>query len=326
MSDDSEYTSVSLSSLSEGLPDLPARPRAPPNIWSPVRLFREAKLEDELASIQWAVGRGILRSAPVCRLCRKPAYLRKPPGRSAFWYDGKCRKALGSPFEGTVFARSRLPFARALMLGLSFAQGAGYAEARRTCVFEGGESGPTDRTIALWYRRYRRLIGRAANPSRKLGGPGRIVQVDEAMIHGRRKYGVGRCNTQVWVLCAVDDRGLIQVAIVRNRTRAAIYPLLSAWIERGSSVHTDGAKVYLGLSRLGFIHSWVNHKKRFVAEDGTHTQRIEAQWRSLRRKFSRGGIRARGVSGHLREWIWRRACRRGDFDPFEQLLQILRLE
>jgi len=210
------------------------------------------------------------------------------------------------------------------MLGLSWAHGAGYEEARCACVFDKDDTPLSNSTIARWYKRYRGLVGRASDPQSQVGGPGRVVQVDEALIHGRRKYGRGRINTQVWVLGVVADDGQMRLAVVRDRKRPTLFGLSRKWIAAGSEIHTDGWRAYRGLGLLGFTHKVVNHRKEFVASDGTHTQRIEAQWRSVRRRFSRGGIRARGVSGHLREWLWRRACRRGGVDPFEQLLQSLR--
>ena len=299
------------------------RPRAPTEMWGPVRLFREANLGDARECIQWGVDRGILAGPPVHK-CRVPAYLRMPEGRSAFWYDGKCRRQAGSPFAGTVWEGARLPFARALMLGLCYAQGAGYDEARRACVFGEGDTPLTNSTIARWYRKYRRAISGAARAPGPVGGPGHIVQVDEALIHGRRKYGRGRCNTQVWVLGVVDDEGHMRLGVVRNRSRPELFRFLRRWIRPGSEIHTDGWRAYRGLERLGFTHRVVNHREAFVAPDGAHTQRIESLWRSIRRKFSRGGIRARDVSVHLREWLWRRACRQRGEDPFGSLLRLLR--
>jgi transposase-like protein len=246
--------------------------------------------------------------------------------RPPIWWDSRCRESRGSAFAGTIFARPRLGFARALMLGLAFAEGAGYDEARRYCTFSGGDAPLPNHTIARWYRRYRRVVAGASRASVQVGGPGRIVQVDEALIHGRRKYGVGRVNTQVWVLGVIDDEGRMRLGVVRDRGRCTLLRHLRRWIRPGSEVHTDGWRAYRGLERLGFTHRVVNHRERFVALDETHTQRIEAQWRSVRRVFSRGGIRALGVPARLREWLWRRACYLRGVDPFEALLQALRLD
>ena len=62
-----------------------------------------------------------------------------------------------------------------------------------------------------------------------------------------------------------------------------------------------------------------------MAEDGTHTQKIESQWRALRRKLSLGGIRRDDVGEHLVEYIWRRDCKKRDVDPFESLVDMLKI-
>ncbi|CAH2095712.1 unnamed protein product [Euphydryas editha] len=44
-----------------------------------------------------------------------------------------------------------------------------------------------------------------------------------------------------------------------------------------------------GLENYGYIHKTVNHsdpENPFVAPDGTHTQRIESQWRLVKRFFA----------------------------------------
>ena len=56
------------------------------------------------------------------------------------------------------------------------------------------------------------------------------------------------------------------------------------------------------MDSLGYVHSTVCHRREFVAADGTHTQRIESQWRSMRRRFSPGGLRREEVAEHLVEW------------------------
>ena len=74
-------------------------------------------------------------------------------------------------------------------------------------------------------------------------------------------------------------------------------------VAAGSEVHTDGWLAYKGLGALGYHHWVVNHRVEFVAADGTHTQRIESQWRALRRRFSSGGLRHEDIGAHLVEYL-----------------------
>ena len=68
------------------------------------------------------------------------------------------------------------------------------------------------------------------------------------------------------------------------------------------------------------------NKVEFVAADGTHTQRIEAQWRALHRKFHPGVLRHDDIRDHLIEYMWRRKCRQEGVDPFADLVRIQRTQ
>ena len=74
------------------------------------------------------------------------------------------------------------------------------------------------------------------------------------------------------------------------------------------------------------MHETVNHSVEFVTSDGVHTQRIESQWRALRRKFTRGGIRHEDIPTYLAEYTWRRDCKLKEESPFENLLKIIKLK
>ena len=89
-----------------------------------------------------------------------PVLMRRA-GRPPIWWDARCRVQVGSPFAGSPFAQQRVGFARAIMLGLAFAEGAGYDEARRLCTFSGGDVPLPNQTIARWYSLYRRVVARA---------------------------------------------------------------------------------------------------------------------------------------------------------------------
>lgn len=65
-------------------------------------------------------------------------------------------------------------------------------------------------------------------------------------------------------------------------------PIISRHIEPGTIIRTDMWKAYENLEELGFQHKIVNHSDKqnpFVAEDGTHTNRIESSWRPAKDYF-----------------------------------------
>ncbi|KAJ2945165.1 hypothetical protein O0L34_g9228 [Tuta absoluta] len=75
-----------------------------------------------------------------------------------------------------------------------------------------------------------------------------------------------------------------------DRSAEALVPLIKKHVQEGSIIHTDYWRAYLSLPEHGYVHKRVNHKdleNSFVAPDGTHTQRIESQWRGLKKLFRR---------------------------------------
>ncbi len=126
--------------------------------------------------------------------------------------------------------------------------------------------------------------------ARLLGGPNRIVEIDESLFF-RAKYhrGQGLNRPQQWVFGMVE-RGTNNVVVipVPRRDAATLLPLIFQWIRPGSRVISDGWAAYGGLAAVqqqwGLNHQWVNHRINFVdPNDPTlHTQTIEATWSSLK--------------------------------------------
>jgi len=295
-------------------------------MWSQARLMVEAHLNDELRCAQWCAEHGLIPHHSECRRHRRARQLRHHAGTHGVrWYCGRCDNGIQA-LTGTVFEAAHLPLGKAVMLAHCYAWGLSYDQAKLACLFSADDSVLSDRTIASWYERLRdRVIDYAADPivgDCKIGGPGIIVQIDEALI-GRRKYNRGRVIPGTWVIGMIDGAGELRLEVAPDRSAASLEAIISRNVEVGSEVHTDCWRGYNGLVRLGYDHKTVNHSVEFVSDEGAHTQRIESQWRNLRRRFSRGGIRHDDIGEHLIEHVWRRQCRRLSRDPFEDLLRIL---
>ena len=149
-----------------------------------------------------------------------------------------------------------------------------------------------------------------------IGGPGRVVQVDEALI-GRRKYHRGRAIEGTWVFGMVDDQGAVRMEVSEKRDKDTLQGSIPRNVLPGSIIHSDCWRAYHGLDALGYQHSTVNHSVEFVAQDGTHTQKIESQWHALRRMFSPGGRKHEDIADYLVKFLWRQKCRRDGLDPVD---------
>ena len=104
-----------------------------------------------------------------------------------------------------------------------------------------------------------------SNPS-PLGGPGVVVEMDEAKF-GKRKYNKGAYREGQWVLGAVDrSNGNCFLLPCPNNSRGAptLLPLIKRWILPGSVVYTDEWGAYNSLTTAGYTHHTVNHSIQFV--------------------------------------------------------------
>lgn len=186
----------------------------------------------------------------------------------------------------------------------------------------------SDETIAHWFAIFRDRIVDAAEHMQlqgpRIGGPGPVVQIDEALI-GRRKYNRGRVVEGTWVVGMIAQDGQLRLERCpgNRRTAPVLHGIISRHVAPGSELHTDGWRAYQGLENLGYTHRAVNHSVEFVAEDGTHTQRIESQWRALSRRFTPGGRRHEAMASDLIEYLWRRDCHRHEVDPFASFLVLV---
>ena len=295
--------------------------------FSQARLVVEAKLTNEIECVEWCVGRGLIHGKSECRCRRKVRLVRHSGVHGMRWYCGKCNR-YESALAGSVFESLHMSIGRALMLIYCFAWGHTYEQVKLACLMAEEDSVIGDATIAGWYDVLRdRLVdyAAAAHADRKIGGAGSVVQVDEALI-GRRKYNRGRVIPGTWVVGLIDSAGELRLAVTPNRSKESLQSIILKHVEPESEIHTDSWRGYLGLERLEYQHKMVNHSVEFVAPDGSHTQTIESQWRNLRRKFSRGGIRHETIPEHLIEHVWRRELRRKNQDPFLALLELLKCE
>lgn len=306
-----------------------------PGEWSQIRLYLEAKLHDEQECIAWCIQVGILPSTKLCRFgesCRRrPREMVRsfrPSRNYHFWRCSFCRAEVPLA-EGTIFKGSHLEMRMNLLMAYCFAHQMGYEETRRSFVWSAEASSPAEGTVSEWFSSFREVIVAHTEQLQmnggRIGGQDIVVQVDEALI-GRRKYNRGRVVQGTWVIGMIDESGEIRLEICARRDANTLGDIVSRHVQPGSIVHTDCWRGYQQLTDRGFVHHQVNHSQEFVAPDGTHTQRIEAQWRAIRRRFSQGGIRHEDIADYLVEYAWRRKCRRENMDPFVSLIIALKLE
>lgn len=144
----------------------------------------------------------------------------------------------------------------------------------------------------------------------KIGGPGKIVEIDEAKF-GKRKYNRGIRVEGVWVLGGVErnSSGPTEKAffcVVEDRSAKTLLPLIFKNVLPGTKIFTDEWRGYSRLDNfLDYEHITINHSESFVnSEDSTiHTNTIEGRWTHVRRAVP--NTRRGFYAGYFFEHIYR---------------------
>ena len=117
----------------------------------------------------------------------------------------------------------------------------------------------------------------------KLGGPGKIVEIDESKI-GKRKYHRGQVVEGQWVFGRIEVHSRkCFIVTVEDRTEATLIAHIQDWIEPGTTIIvSDCWKGCINLAKYGYEHKTVNHSVELSDEDGYYANKTEGQWRQLR--------------------------------------------
>jgi transposase-like protein len=137
-----------------------------------------------------------------------------------------------------------------------------------------------------------------------LGGPGEIVEIDEAMIGGKAKgKGGGRyAGNKTAVLGMLEKGGELITRIVPNVREANLVPVIHQHVLRGSHIHTDALLSYQNLGKQGYRHSKVRHQVgEYVGSDGQTVNRIEGFCAMLKRGIN--GTHIHVSAKHLPKYL-----------------------
>lgn len=220
-------------------------------------------------------------------------------------------------------------------------------------------TGRGSHTIVDWYSLCRDVPAELFKKRTKMGGPGVVVQIDECLLRGKRKFNRGRYlgrdepaeeldeddideediftprnyGTRLegpWVfgLCEKRNVGVIEARyfVVLRRDRETLIPIIQNEVESKSIIHSDEWRAYHSLNTLGYTHETVNHSEFFIdPSTGAHTQRIESLWGGLKQKIVRNmrGTTPELLPSYLIEAWWR--LRNKQDDTFLAFLRDLRL-
>ncbi|MDF1835817.1 MAG: IS1595 family transposase [Alteraurantiacibacter sp. bin_em_oilr2.035] len=207
---------------------------------------------------------------PVCGSFGKWFRIR---GKNA--YQHKCRNHV-QVLRDTVFYRSNIPLTAWFYAILLFANSN-----------KGVRSTFIRKQLGLGLKSSHRLCHRirlhaafCARPER-LGGPDKMVYIDEALIKQvNTNLPEATPSAIVLGLCC---EGQVISGIIPNRRKVTLEPLIERYVSPGSILVTDCHLGYAGLKKRGWRHIAINHSIAFHNFDGVKSAPIETYWAVVKR-------------------------------------------
>ncbi len=126
-----------------------------------------------------------------------------------------------------------------------------------------------------------RLQTAFCNRPERLGGPGKMVYVDETMVKYVNSNRPEKTPYPVVMGMACD--GQVLSGIIPDRTHQTFLRNIERFVEPGSVIVTDGHASYRRLKKLGWDHIVVNHLRAFHDFKGNNTANIDVYWSVLKR-------------------------------------------
>jgi len=227
-------------------------------------------------------------------------------GKLIFWKCNikNCQKKV-SVRNNTWFEHSRLSFVTVLRFIFAWSQ-------ELTSIKWCEQNLKINKNTVIDWNNYLRevcVLNIEARNQGKIGGRGKIVEIDESLF-SKRKNNAGRILPQQWIfggLCReTKECFLVQVP---DRTMTTLLNAILLNIKKGTTIYSDCWRAYNSseLEKAGFKHFTVNHSKNFVdPQSGAHTQSVERLWGSAKwqNKKHRGTARHH-LKSYLAEFMWR---------------------
>lgn len=142
---------------------------------------------------------------------------------------------------------------------------------------------------------------------RKLGGMGKIVEVDETFWGNKGKHAKG---ARGWghkekIFTLVERGGEVRSYHVETVSAKTLKPIMRKQIDTDTHVMTDEFRSYKGLNRDFAKHDYVTHSRKEYSRGAIHVNNCENYFSMLKRGLN--GVYHHVGSQHLKRYI-------GEFD------------
>jgi transposase-like protein len=214
-----------------------------------------------------------------CPKCGRPLKYSRIAKRRAYqcqWCANQLYPTAGTPFDRT--RTSLRDWFYVMFLFTTTRNGVAAKRVQR-------ELGVTYKTAWRMCHEVRKYMG-SLDSDDPLGGPGQIVEVDEALIGGKvHGQGTGRyAGNKSLVLGMLEKDGELITCVVETTRASNLIPVVQEHVLPGTHIHTDALLSYKPLGRSGYQHSHVRHQfGEYVSATGATVNRIEGFWSMLKR-------------------------------------------
>ncbi|KCZ77887.1 hypothetical protein H311_01095, partial [Anncaliia algerae PRA109] len=168
----------------------------------------------------------------------------------------------------------------------------------------------SDSLIVKVINKISNLIPSTDFTSKKLGGPFKIIQIDETMLNFKVKSHRGRSpHNRSDALCIIEkgmEHTKAFATIIPDKKESTLVPIICSQVAENSIIWTDEFKSYYNLSKYNFIHNTVCHKYQFINHStGVNTQAVESFNNELKLEIKRRkGIKNEKRNDFLKEFCF----------------------
>ncbi len=254
-----------------------------------------------------------------CQVCDKRTRFH-PMGKRRAYACQECGHHI-YPCAGTIFHKSSTKLTIwffAMYLMTSTRHGVAAKEIER-------QTGVTYKCAWRLCHELRKLM---ATADAQMGGPlSGHVEIDE-MVHGGRRPRARKWENKTIVMGMVQrgEHGRIVAGPVPDAKKDTLEPIITAHVEKGSTISTDSWKGY-GDLHLDLVHGTVDHGRKQYVDGIHHVNTLESHWSLFQRavKGTHVHISSKHAWKYVSEFSYRRNMRHSHSGMFNLLVQAFAL-
>lgn len=279
------------------------------------QFFKRFPTDDACLDHLMAVRYGDKVECPKCKKVGKFHRIRRHPAYECAWCGYEIFPMVGTPFERSHTALQKWFYA--MYMFTTSRHGVSAKELQR-------QLGVTYKTAWRMGHEIRKYMA-VVDGDDGLSG---TVEADETYIGGKPRYrgkqgdfNYRKIKTTVFGM--LQRGGNIITKVVPNAQRNTLVPEIVAHVAKGSVIATDEWHPYRSVTKEGFTHLIVKHKKQEYVRGEAHTNNIDGFWSILKRSI-RGThvwVSRQHLPKYLGEFEFRYNLRKSPQLMFDRLLE-----